>query len=210
MQTEVTDSGLILKTAQDRETQFRNRKADRQPQALEFGLKFILNLQIGCEEDPGCHGTFSWMPVPQLPWQTLAATLFRTSRRSAKSFDYRWGSGFEGLKSSRVECRLLTAFASTWSPAISSSGQKWPLVVPNVALPDVFQSARVFSSRHILPMNSVTYTIQDCNKNHVCHICSGPCLELKKRLVQEKTLGSQMTGWWFHLLPSTAQWNYVY
>lgn len=57
MQTEVTDSGLILKTAQDRETQFRNREADRQPQALEFGLKFILNLQlcsahrpIGCEE----------------------------------------------------------------------------------------------------------------------------------------------------------------
>lgn len=46
MQTEVTDSGLILKTAQDRETQFRNRKADRQPQALEFGLKFILNLQV--------------------------------------------------------------------------------------------------------------------------------------------------------------------
>lgn len=209
MQTEVTDSGLILKTAQDRETQFRNRKADRQPQALDLAWNSFWTFScaictpIGCEEDPGCHGTFSWMPVPQLPWQTLAATL-RTSRRSAKSFDYRWGSGFEGLKSSRVECCLLTAFASTWSPAISSSGQKWPLVVPNVALPDVFQSARVFSSRHILPMNLVTYTIQDCNKNHVCHICSGPCLELKKRLVQEKTLGSQMTGWWFHLLPSTA------
>lgn len=208
---------LILKTAREREFSLGSSRQVKQPQALEFGLKihfepyFVLPhkkvwkvhtdwLWTGFSPPllPGCHGTFSRMLVSQHPWQVLSATLSRTSGGNANS----WTTG-EVLdlrnESSVVEC-LPTASAPRRSPEVSQNG---PLVLPNVACPDVFQSARVLKSRHILARNLATYTIQDCvTKNHVHHI-SGPCLKLKI-LSSRDNLKSQMANWWFHLLPLTT------
>lgn len=118
------------------------------------------------------------------PGRSYFQTLSRTSSTNAKSLTT--GEVLDRMIVSSMVESSHRLCVSTRSPMISSPGQKWPLVVPNVrtnrrlALPDVFRSARLFNGRrHILPMNPVTYTIQGCNKNHVYHISSGPCLKLK-------------------------------
>ena len=201
---------LILKTAQGWEFSSGTSRRVKQPQALEFGLKFIWNLapsQEVWEVSPHWSAVNRIlvvmaplrMPASQHPLAYGSQDSFQDFKRRCRVFDEQVRFWTWWQVSSMGEC-LLTAFASTQSPGVSSWDRTdhW-LYTMYVALPDVFQSARVFNGRHTLPMNSVTYTIQDCNKNHVCHISSGPCLKLKTC-----SFKSQITNWRFYLLPSTT------
>lgn len=188
------DSGFNTEDCSRLRTQFRNLKSDKivpsigiwpeihlePPTTLPHkkGLGSFSTL-TGCEEDPGCHGAFPGclFLFLSIPW---IGNFFPGLQAEVRSLRLEVRFWIWWRESSLVEC-LLTASASTQSPMISSSGQNWPLVVPNVCSTTRPASGLQGSltSRHFLPMDSVTYAIQDCNKNHVCHISSGPCLKLK-------------------------------
>lgn len=203
---------LILKTAQGWEFSSGTSRRVKQPQALEFGLKFIWNFQSCSLAGAVWEVSPHWLAVKRIlvvmaplgclslsiPWHMVARSLSRTSSRSAESFDQqvRFWIRWQVSSMAGVSSHCLRVYKV---PRAFIVGQNWTLVVPNVwsttrRLPVCKESLMAD-----IPCLWIQSHIQDCNKNHVCHISSGPCLKLKTC-----SFKSQITNGRFYLLPSTT------
>lgn len=171
------DSGFNTEDCSRMRIQFRNLKADKQPQALGFGLKLILNLKLCSLKKKGlgslstligCEQEFSPPLLPGCPWHLFSDACFSASPgrsylqlfpglpAEVRSLELQvrfWI--FKRNGGMVVEC-LLTASAPRWFAVISSSGQKDRWFHP---MSSSLQRP-LLAGRHMSSMTLVTYTTQ--------------------------------------------------